>query len=175
MALNNEVYLKSISSFLLLLFLSPLAIAENFRTDTISDVHHNVVSVCQDLQTDVISTEFSRTDDQVVVKMQVSKIIQTKTNFGYREYYFWIGNPANQSGYQPYLPDSVAWRDLYADYRVFFSLDEGVRRVALQNCHINDCSRDSGLNATLEISVSIEADTVVFKIPTYLLVQSHII
>lgn len=154
--------------------------ADKVVTDPAGDIdQQGVKSMCMTgTQTDMIETTFSREGDNFVATMTMTEDIGLGR--GYKEYYFWIdvnqkdkrGRPV---GYQPYNPDSVAWPDMYADYRIFMSLDannsEGraYPNVRLQNCSESDCADDAGLRYTQDIKVEIKGPKATFTWPKSLL------
>jgi hypothetical protein len=128
--------------------------------------------MCVDMQTDLVSTEFSREGDRFVAKMNVTTDVKRYFGSGYKEYYVWIDvNPGSRKGYQPYDPESVAWPDLYADYRIFYSLnannDDGSTRskIASQDCSATNCAEDGGLYWDPAVSVDIIGKTVTLSWP----------
>lgn len=148
----------------------------NKHSDPIGDVDNKPVAWCQDLETDLKSTDFKREGDEYVVQMEVTKEIK-KTD-GYKEYYFWLDiTHDSNKGYTPYLPDSAAWPDMFANYRIFYSVnvyrdENGSRpeeRIAIQNCFERDCSRDEGMYSTNDVKVSVVGNTVTFRWPVNLL------
>jgi len=150
--------------------MSPKIFADNLHTDKAGDVDHSIKSMCHDLQTDMVSNEFTRDGDKYVVKMTMAEDIQK--DYGYKEYYFWLDvDPEKRKGYQPYDPESVAWPDMYADYRIFMSLDANNDdhiawpRIMSQDCIATDCSKDEGMRYADDIKVDIAGKTVTFSWP----------
>jgi len=162
--------------------------ADATQTDPRNDVD-NATTACPDLQTDMIKTSFSTTEDQFVVTMTMTNNIQQGS--GYREYYFWVDvDPAKRKGYRPYDKmdyhtydaNSMAWTDMFADYRIFMSLDgnndarRAVPFVAMQRCtekadigSETDCARDNGLRRNSQITAEINGPEVTFKWPKTLI------
>ncbi|MBS1970994.1 MAG: hypothetical protein JSU04_11840 [Bdellovibrionales bacterium] len=147
--------------------------ADNVKTDPVGDID-NSITACPDVGTDMVETSFSREGENFVATMKMSKNIDN--TFGYKEYYFWIdvnqtdkkGHPV---GYQPYDPESVAWPNMYADYRIFLSLDanneshRAYPSVRMQDCAASDCSKDGGLRYEDNIKVDIKGNEVIFTWP----------
>lgn len=157
------------------LLLSQVSLAGNKNSDPVGDIDKKPGPWCEDLQTDMISTDFNRVGDEFVVNMEMTKEI--KKDVGYKEYYFWLDITDTNGNYQPYNPESVAWPDLQADYRVFYSINANVdqgepveERVAYQKCFDGgDCSQDQGMEYSNDIKVSIDKKTVTFRWPVSLL------
>jgi hypothetical protein len=158
---------------LILLLSSLLASSSSFaaavHSDPEGDVDHNIKGLCHDLSTDMVQTRIEELENDYRVTIQVSQ--QVMTNVGYREYYFWIdSNPAKAEGYQPYAPESVAWPDLYAKYRIYASFDANndehidEKQVFYQDCLQDDCTSEDQQHSG-DIDVQIQGDTVVFTWP----------
>ncbi len=157
------------------LMISQFALAGgNKHADPVGDVDIKPMA-CPDLQTDLVSTDFNCVGDEIVVDMEMTKEIQK--NIGYKEYYFWLDlTHDTQRGYQPYNPDSVAWPDLYANYRVFYSIDANdarrngyaSERVTVQNCLETNCAQDEGMRSSSQVKISIDKKVVTFRFPVSL-------
>lgn len=168
-----------LGTFFTLASFSSLALAgDNINSDPIGDIHYNFVGACPSPAIDIIRTNFKRVESEYVVEMEMSKKIE-KTS-GYREYYFWMDVTHDKArGYQPYLPDSVAWPDLYANYRIFYSTDANNgsyspnryarEKVLIQDCISGDCSRDESMRYESRIQVSVNENKVTFTWPVGLL------
>lgn len=150
-----------------------LSVNKNFK-DMNGDIDNNIKGFCSFNETDLVGLSFKETSNEFIVTFKTVKEINLKS--GYKEFYFWLDiDPGRSVGYQPYNPDSVAWPNMYADYRIFMSTDpnnyenKAITRIALQDCSVSDCSQDSGLYANASISAVIVGDTVVFSWPKTLL------
>lgn len=156
---------------LLQVLFSTTSFAETItQIDAEGDVQLNLSEVCQTLPADIVSTSLRREASDYVVDMEMSQIVDP--NAGYKEYYFWLDlNHDRTRGYQPYLSNSVTWPDLFANYKIFYSVNAGVvppftlpkERIRIQNCHDTNCAFDSDLHSSEEISVSIFANVVSFR------------
>lgn len=169
------------SVFKILMILQVLFSATSFaetatQTDAAGDVQFNLPEVCQNLNTDIVSTSLRREDSDYVVDMEMSQMIDV--NEGYKEYYFWLDlNHDRARGYQPFLSHSVTWPDLFANYKIFYSVNAGVvapftvakEKVRLQNCHETNCALDSDLRSSEQISVSVAENVISFRWPAGLL------
>lgn len=162
--------MKNLKLFILAFLTAATAkAADNIHTDPLKDVDHDL-NICNDLQTDMIQNNFSAQDDKYVVTMTMSKNVQS--DFGYKEYYFWVDvDPTRRKGYQPYDPESVAWPNMYADYRIMLQLDanndehKAYPAVKIQNCTDSDCSQDGGLHYADDVKVEIQGPNVIFTWP----------
>lgn len=157
-------------------FISSMAQASQYKADPVKDLHTNIPGYCQSPGTDIISTSFERVADEYIVKMLMSAPIDKR--LGYKEFYFWMDVTHNSSkGYQPYLPHSIAWPDLYADYRIFYSINANAtppfvkakEKVMLQKCFESNCAQDYGMIPNSAISVDVQGATVTFQWPVELL------
>ena len=157
------------------LLLSTVSLAGNKNSDPVGDIDKKPGAWCEDLQTDLVSTDFNRVGDEFVVQMEMTKEI--KKDVGYKEYYFWLDINHPNGGYQPYNPQSVAWPDLQANYRIYYSINANVdsdepvdEKIAYQPCmNGGDCSQDQGMLQDNKIKVSIDKKTVTFRWPVSLL------
>ena len=161
---------KLLIGALLLITQVSLAASPNRRSDPKGDVDHNPKGAnCVDLQTDIISTNLSRNDGYFMVEMQMSQKIE-KTE-GYKEYYFWLDvTHDSRNGFQPYMPDDVAWPNFYADYRIFYSIDAkspGNKYISVrtQDCKEHYCGSDDYLEVNKEVAVGVDNDKVYFVWP----------
>ncbi len=154
----------------------PRNIQHNLNLDPKLDLHTNISNFCRSPDTDIIMTSLERRDGKYTVTMEMNAPINK--SLGYKEFYFWIDATNNkQKGYQPYLPHSVAWPDLYADYRIFYSINANVtppfikakEKVTLQKCLETDCAKDSGMRLASAISVEVNDATITFQWPVGLL------
>lgn len=148
----------------------------NRNSDPENDVHFNIAGFCQNAHTDILSTNFRRENSEYIVEMTMTQKISKAA--GYKEYYFWLDLTHDKTrGFQPYLPYSVAWPDLYANYRIFYSVNAGVvppfmqakEKVRLQNCVESNCALDSALASSTQIKVSVTENIVTFRWPVGLL------
>ncbi len=156
---------------------SSLSFASNFNTDPAHDQDMNIKgAMCFSPNTDLLSTDFQRTADKYTVTMKMREKIEKVR--GYKEYYFWLDVSHNtKKGYQPYLPYSVAWPDLYADYRIFYSIDANTgayavpakEKITVQSCLETDCAKDYGMRYSQHVKVTANEDTVTFEWPVGLL------
>jgi hypothetical protein len=142
--------------------------------DPVGDVDHSMKGFCTDISTDIIRNKIEESGDDFIVTMTMSRPIAL--NQFYREYYFWIDtNSGSHKGYRPYLPYSVAWPDMYADFRFFLSLNsdsfttEDVKKVTIQNCLQTNCENDQGMIAVPKLDVKIEGSQIIFKWPKTLI------
>jgi hypothetical protein len=139
--------------------------------DPVGDIDHNINGFCRFDHTDIKNIQAVWRRDGLILKMDLAK---AHKRIGYQEYYFWLDvDPAAKKGYQPYDPYSVAWPNLYADYRVMLSYDYNTddestaprQRFYIQDCRKSDCSQDAvtkGLNASQALHV--EGATVAFLV-----------
>ncbi len=133
--------------------------------DTRGDVHVEGES-CQKVSEsaraiDIRSVSITNDLRNLYVTIEVQGPIKTHQDF--REFYFWIDtNGIAGSGYSPYRPfdgtfppyygypykydpDSQAWTNFFADYRVYFSMDEDHQVVKLfQECAVDHCAKETG-------------------------------
>jgi len=166
-----------LNTFITCLLFNSTGLAENVKhsfKDPINDIHYNMKGTCKFQETDILSTDISRSENDFTLVITTKENIKDEKN--YREFYFWLDiDPSKHNGYQPYNPHSVAWPNMFADYRIFTSLtfneDENKidQRVAIQDCQTDNCSIDSGLYSNQNISVTIKNNTVTFKWPSQLI------
>jgi hypothetical protein len=149
------------------------------KADPANDVHHNINNGCYVRDTDIISTRFERNVRTMEDSVEMELAAPINTRLGYKEFYFWIdADPGTKKGYQPYNPDSVAWKNFYADYRIFASFNNDMRSgassafVGLQSCATSDCSKDGGLISNSSISVRVQGNKIHFKWPSHLVGES---
>lgn len=144
-------------------------------TDQTKDIDYNIKGICHNRDTDIKSVTFKATENEYILTIEMLTEINLKSF--YREYYFWLDvDPAKKDGYQPYNPFSVAWPNMYADYRIFMSIDannyenQPITRVGLQDCHKSDCAEDQGMYPEYSIHSVIIGNKVVFSWPKGLII-----
>lgn len=129
--------------------------------DTTNDVHFENKCKMDDVSgIDMTTLTFSVEKNNLLVEMKVDGSILDLP--GYREYYLWIdtNQGLKNSGFVPYdttrlasdnfvyNADKHAWRDFFADYRVFFSVDNNgsqQQRKLFQTCSQDNCASDDSL------------------------------
>lgn len=162
---------------LLVLIKIQSVLAQVHFVDLVKDVHHNINGFCQDLSTDIQNGVVVFESEYIHVEMNMTKDI-TLFPDGYREFYFWIDvDPKRKNGYAPYLPNDIAWKNFFADYRIFlsinsFSMDIQSSKVSfgLQNCKKSDCSKDLIVKQSYEkLQYHIKDSKITFKIHRSLL------
>lgn len=149
------------------------------KADPANDIHHNINNGCYAKDTDIISTRFERNTRTMQDSVEFVLAAPVNTRIGYKEFYFWIDtDPGTKKGYQPYNPHSVAWKNFYADYRIFASFTNDLATkasssfVGIQRCASSDCATDSGLVRTSGVSVRVEGNKVNFQWPSHLIAES---
>lgn len=166
----------SLLLLILSLYVSSSLSAPVTQKDPVGDLHMNITGMCQSPATDIVSTRFEKKDQQYIVTLQL--VSSVSKMMGYKEYYFWLDVTHNkQKGYRPYMPDSAAWKNFYADYRVFYSVDANDRppfvhpyeKVTVQKCLETDCSKDQGMLINKNIQVQTLDNSIVFKWPVGML------
>lgn len=147
--------------------MSSASVLETVYTDPENDIHHNMAPACGARKdTDIVKTEFLALENEYQVIFHLAAPVNQKA--GYKEYYAWVEvNPEDKIGYQPYNPYSVAWPDLYADFRVMLAIEGAEHplappsyRVLSQDCKATDCSKDDGLKANSRIKAKVEGNIV---------------
>lgn len=124
--------------------------------------------------TDLVGMTIKKTDYEFIVTLEMTREI--KQNMGYREYYFWLDyDPARKSGYQPYYPSSVAWPNMFADYRIIVTVDtnnwEGTSeaKIGVQDCHQSNCAEADGINYSAAVNATIVGNKVIYSWPRFYL------
>ena len=152
--------------------------AQTLKTDPIGDIHYQGLrSTCFGMTTDIVKTEIKTLCESGNQSCRHSVSITLsesfKSNYGYREYYFWVdADPEKEIGYQPYNPSDVAWPDLFADYRFFFSVNANHNRyydfpiLKVQNCSTVDCAQDSGMESYADLDLQIWDNKITFEWPS---------
>jgi hypothetical protein len=158
--------------FIIGLYASASLASARSQKDPVGDLHMNISGLCQSPTTDIVSTHFEKIDNQYVVTLQL--VSPVSKMMGYKEYYFWLDVTHNtKKGYRPYMPDSAAWKNFYADYRIFYSVDANDRppfvqpyeKVTVQKCLETDCSKDQGMLMNKNIQVETIGSSVIFRWP----------
>ena len=169
---TGDIYMKAALKYMALAstLVCQLAFAANNKhADPVGDLDVQPMPCSNQTYTDLVSTDIKKEGSEFVVRMEVTEDI--KKTGGYKEYYFWLDLTHDKRAYQPYDPDSVAWPDLYANYRIFYSLDSNTgsdwvaERIAVQNCLTSNCAVDTELNRTDAVKVSIDKNVVEFRWP----------
>jgi len=146
-------------------------LGEKKYRDPKGDIDHNMKGGgCPWDGIDLAGMTIKKTDSEFIVTLEMTKEI--KQSMGYREYYFWLDyDPSRRRGYQPYNPSSVAWPNMYADYRIFVSVDsnnwEGTTdtKIGIQDCHQSDCAQEYGIDYFIIVNVTIAGKKVIYSWP----------
>lgn len=165
-----------------LIFIASVSAAQAqslLKADPANDVHHNIQNTCMNKDTDILSTHFQRDAAKMQDSVVMQMAIPVNAKLGYKEFYFWLDiDPGAKTGYQPYNPDAVAWKNFYADYRIFTSFNSDLRtgktvqKVTLQKCSESNCAQDYGMRSTSEIQVEVKGNLVTFTWPSKLIPES---